>query len=269
MSNNILIKWYKQNPLRYITHGVVALFLIWITVGLLGIIDTFNSEDKLKPTIVVTGSMEPTIEVNSIVILEKVNISDINIDDIIQFNNKHLGYSVMHRVVGIGKDFVMTKGDNNDRADSFIVTNEDIIGRVVEIHNEFAKPLSAIFGKIDINNFRQSIIRAFIGIIILAVISGGIILGLYYLFELLTINLFWSKFDKSMQQSLNWMDTEITRNEFNKIIEKYKEIQIKSNIFKRLVVWIRFRKYYDILCSQEQKAKKAEKYKNKLLKLCK
>lgn len=90
---------------------------------------------RIQPTVfgfsyavVVSGSMEPEISVNDLVITKKC--SDYSVNDVIMFES---GSSlVTHRIVKIEKSGYVTKGDANNTTDPIPpVTNEEIVGRVV------------------------------------------------------------------------------------------------------------------------------------------
>lgn len=88
---------------------------------------------------VVTGSMEPTIPVGSLLISRQVEISSIRLDDIICFETQQaeiFGSVVTHRVVDIlsgadGGILLATKGDANLVADGYMVSQENFIGKVI------------------------------------------------------------------------------------------------------------------------------------------
>lgn len=83
-----------------------------------------------KPFIVMSGSMETTINIGDLVIVKKVNSSSIHIGDIIAFKNGNIVIS--HRVKEVINDSGIykfkTKGDNNNVADDFIVNSDAIEG---------------------------------------------------------------------------------------------------------------------------------------------
>lgn len=83
-----------------------------------------------KPFIVMSGSMETTINIGDLVIVKKVNSSSIHIGDIIAFKNGNIVIS--HRVKEVINDSGIykfkTKGDNNNVADDFIVSSDAIEG---------------------------------------------------------------------------------------------------------------------------------------------
>ena len=83
-----------------------------------------------KPFIVMSGSMETTINIGDLVIVKKVNSSSIHAGDIIAFKNGNTVIS--HRVKEVINDSgtykFKTKGDNNNVADDFIVSSDAIEG---------------------------------------------------------------------------------------------------------------------------------------------
>ena len=120
--------------LYYILFLVIVLpFLIF---NLTLIIKSKLYPDKIadfmgyKPFIVMSGSMETTINIGDLVIVKKVNSSSIHTGDIIAFKNGNIVIS--HRVKEVINDSGIykfkTKGDNNNVADDFIVNSDAIEG---------------------------------------------------------------------------------------------------------------------------------------------
>ena len=73
-----------------------------------------------------SGSMEPTLKINDIVIVKKQK--DYKKEDIVTFKNKD-DY-ITHRIVDVNGEEIITKGDANNTEDSSINVN-DIIGKLV------------------------------------------------------------------------------------------------------------------------------------------
>lgn len=120
--------------LYYILFLVIVLpFLIF---NLTLIIKSKLYPDKIadfmgyKPFIVMSGSMETTINIGDLVIVKKVNSSSIHTGDIIAFKNGNIVIS--HRVKEVINDSgtykFKTKGDNNNVTDDFIVNSDAIEG---------------------------------------------------------------------------------------------------------------------------------------------
>lgn len=88
---------------------------------------------------IISGSMEPNVDIYDVVIAVDEDISKIKVGDIITFISTwdlNYGMTVTHRVVGISKTStgeiqLSTKGDNNQTADGGIVTQSNLIGKVV------------------------------------------------------------------------------------------------------------------------------------------
>ncbi len=71
-----------------------------------------------KPVMaVVSGSMEPTLNIGDLVIIKKVNPDKIEVGNIVVYYDPYKNIRVVHRVVKIdnidGKRYFITKGDNN------------------------------------------------------------------------------------------------------------------------------------------------------------
>ena len=88
---------------------------------------------------VVTGSMEPTMPIGSLLISQETEIEKIAQGDIVCFHTKEkaiYGEIVTHRVVGkmYGQDgtlFLETRGDANAVTDGHLVSAENLIGKVI------------------------------------------------------------------------------------------------------------------------------------------
>lgn len=75
---------------------------------------------------VATGSMEPAISQNDIIIVKKTD--DYVVGDIVTFEKD--GEYITHRIIDIANDIVTTKGDANNTND-VAISKEDIIGEVI------------------------------------------------------------------------------------------------------------------------------------------
>lgn len=88
-----------------------------------------------------TNSMYPTINRTSKIVVYLTQSPRLN--DIINFRqpgnitlisgNTRTEYHATHRIVGSTKEGFITKGDNNDYLDNWIVPRENIIGKVVRV----------------------------------------------------------------------------------------------------------------------------------------
>ena len=83
----------------------------------------------IVPYVVLSGSMEPTIQTGSICFINKhTDIEDIKENDIIAFKHDD-GALITHRVVETNENGIKTKGDNNKSIDSNIVKKENYVGK--------------------------------------------------------------------------------------------------------------------------------------------
>jgi signal peptidase len=70
----------------------------------------------IRTAVILTGSMEPTIKINDFVIVKKPD--NIKLNDIISYKEKNSDVEVLHRVIAINGDEIITKGDANNKEDT-------------------------------------------------------------------------------------------------------------------------------------------------------
>lgn len=88
---------------------------------------------------VVTGSMEPTIPIGTVLLAQETPIEEVETDDVVCFRSTNPGSEgmiVTHRVVGVydtpdGIRCLRTKGDHNPSMDIDPVTQDNLIGLVI------------------------------------------------------------------------------------------------------------------------------------------
>lgn len=95
---------------------------------------------------VTTGSMAPTYDVDTLILVKKTDPAQIKENDVISFYSQDpaLDSAVnTHRVVEIRQEnntiVFVTKGDNNNVVDSYDVPGEYLIGKVVASSNKLGK----------------------------------------------------------------------------------------------------------------------------------
>ena len=76
----------------------------------------------IKTAIVLTGSMEPTLNVYDFVIVKKP--TKVKVNDIVSYKPENGNNEVLHRVVEIKENKVITKGDANNVEDKPINKNQ-------------------------------------------------------------------------------------------------------------------------------------------------
>jgi len=84
-------------------------------------------------SVIMSGSMEPTIPVGSIVIVKKVNPEDVKVDDVIAFQTgeSRTIHRVVEKVVEDDSFYFRTKGDANEDPDPWIVKPQDVKGALL------------------------------------------------------------------------------------------------------------------------------------------
>ncbi len=87
---------------------------------------------------VMTGSMEPTIPTNSLIVVKRTPAEDLAEGDVITFYSRDpslLGEPNTHRIVRFeedgGKRRIYTRGDANNIEDRYPAMDEDVIGKVI------------------------------------------------------------------------------------------------------------------------------------------
>ena len=137
----------QEKPHRYkarIASGFTTLLLlvavvICLFVVLQSISNGYVEFAGMSLFRVVTGSMEPTIPVDAVLVVRNTQIDAICNDDIVCFRSTNPGSGgmiVTHRVVAVydtpdGVRCLRTKGDNNLSVDINPVTQHNLIGRVI------------------------------------------------------------------------------------------------------------------------------------------
>ena len=141
----------KENIFRYIVSVMsYALFIFLLLIG--GTLLLYIADIKIRAMkgdysapvfnayVVMSGSMLPTIQVKDIVVTKKVPEERLEVGDIITFispDTRFGGISVTHRIIekyydeSIGSYSYRTQGDNNNIADSVLVPNKNILGKVI------------------------------------------------------------------------------------------------------------------------------------------
>lgn len=143
ISNKIKNKRMTKKIFKYIILNVlIILFIINLILSfeenthILGIY-MFN---------IVSESMEPTLEKNDVVIVQKCEISQLQKGDIITFLQDER--TVSHRIIGItqenGNIKFQTKGDNNEIPDPDLIESGQVYGKVLFRIKKIGKAVSYI-----------------------------------------------------------------------------------------------------------------------------
>ncbi len=148
---NVKIIKEKENPIKYIISVLsYALFIFLLLIGITLVL--YVADIKIRAAkgdysapvfnayVVLSGSMHPAIKKMDIVITKKVPEEKLDVRDVITFispDNRFGGISITHRIIdkyydeSLGSYTYRTKGDFNNVADSALVPNENILGKVI------------------------------------------------------------------------------------------------------------------------------------------
>lgn len=82
-----------------------------------------------QPVVVLSGSMEPTYKIGSVIYYKKVSQKELKKGDVITFTTKN-NKMVSHRIVNIDNGSIETKGDANKVSDVNKIRYENVRGKV-------------------------------------------------------------------------------------------------------------------------------------------
>lgn len=121
----------KENKVIYKILDI-ATFIVFIVL-MLNIIA--SKSDKIFELVgyrnytVLSGSMEPEFYPGDLIAVKHKNKTDIKLGDVITYRDGD-GVVITHRIIEETEEGYITKGDNNNVEDSYVVKDEDIIGEV-------------------------------------------------------------------------------------------------------------------------------------------
>lgn len=120
-----------NQTLKRIWDGVTLVLVILVVI--LAVLLAGVRVIGLTPYVVLSGSMEPTYHVGSLVYVKKVDPAEIQVGDPITFVLDENLTVATHRVIAISEDgeHFTTKGDANDAPDGTPVYYKNLVGRPV------------------------------------------------------------------------------------------------------------------------------------------
>ena len=145
----------KKKKWKKIVGGIFTALVVLVLVFCIVIVVQVKRSNKpfffgYGTYFVLTGSMEPTIHVGDVIIVEKVDsIEDLTaMEDIVTYHGKEgefAGKTVTHRIVKIDGDTIVTKGDSTmSIKEDPAITFDDVIGRYVRT-SSFLTTVYSIF----------------------------------------------------------------------------------------------------------------------------
>lgn len=148
---NVKVLKKKENLFKFwVSVLSYALFIWLLLIG--GTLLLYVADIKIRAAkgdysapvfnayVVLSGSMLPYIEIKDIVVTKKVPAEELDVGDIITFiapDSRYGGISITHRILdkyydeSLGSYTYRTKGDNNNVADSALVPNNNVLGKVI------------------------------------------------------------------------------------------------------------------------------------------
>jgi len=133
--------------------GDILSWLLLIAMCVLMVFSMFNTYQARKtgesaflfgyrPVIVLTGSMEPYMLVNSIALTKEVtSLDEIAVGDVITYhieNDSGKKLRITHRIIAIDGEKIYTKGDNNYVDDGFYLSMDNVEAKVIKVFNQTA-----------------------------------------------------------------------------------------------------------------------------------
>ena len=143
---------FAVNLLIYLLYIIIIPIIIYDTFLIIQTIVNPNRTPEFfgyKTFNIVSGSMEPTLSINDIVIIKKCDIKNIRKDDIITFKIEN--EIITHRVINIKLEderlVFVTKGDSNEVTDIENVEYYQIEGKYIKKIPKIGKLFSILKNK--------------------------------------------------------------------------------------------------------------------------
>ncbi len=125
------------------------------------------------PVVVLSGSMEPTYRVGSVIYYKSTPLNELKEKDVITYITS-TGENVSHRIVSIEKNLIETKGDANNTADPMKVDYKNVRGKVASI----SLPYIGHYIKVINDNFKIVVVISTLVLVSEFVLSNTELLGI-------------------------------------------------------------------------------------------
>ena len=157
--NEEIKKKRKKRLLKTILIKLIYILILPIILWDLAIIIQTIQNPQETPSVfgiktfcIISGSMEPEIEINDVVLIKEVPQNEIDKGDIISFVVN--GETITHRVINIesrnGELLYTTQGDANNIEDETKITFEDIEGKYIGKIPKIGKIILALKSKVTL-----------------------------------------------------------------------------------------------------------------------
>lgn len=167
-------KWQSfKNVMSWIILAAMVALLIFTSVNAYKAQKTGESNFLFgyRPVLVLTGSMEPYMMTHSIALTKEVTSMDqLEVGDVITYHVETTDgrlIRITHRIIGIDGDIIHTKGDNNNVADGYGLTLDNIEAEVLTVFNQtawLAAKWQTFAGKVMIISFSIFLISFYISV---------------------------------------------------------------------------------------------------------
>ncbi|MDO5424637.1 MAG: signal peptidase I [Eubacteriales bacterium] len=112
---------YEKLKLKWKTVPIYKWYLIVILLGLIS---------GIRPCAVISGSMEPNLPTWSLCFVDtRASYDNIQTGDIVVYSRRADGLRIIHRVIAIEPEGMITKGDANSVSDGLSVGRDNLYGK--------------------------------------------------------------------------------------------------------------------------------------------
>lgn len=130
--------WIFRRAKQWLEGICLALLLLSVaSLIFTGIITGKATIFGIRPMVVTTDSMVPTLSVGEIIIGISVEPEEIQVGDIVAYRaeekNLWLQPVIVHRIIEVTDEGFIFQGDNNPEPDNAIVTKEQILFRFLNV----------------------------------------------------------------------------------------------------------------------------------------
>ena len=130
--------WIFRKVKQWLEGICLALLLLSVaSLIFTGIITGKATIFGIRPMVVTTDSMVPTLSVGEIIIGISVELEEIQVGDIVAYRadekNLWLQPVIVHRIIEVTDEGFIFQGDNNPEPDNATVTKEQILFRFLNV----------------------------------------------------------------------------------------------------------------------------------------
>ncbi len=136
-------KRFMTQTLLFSFLGIIILLLLFLVIYMGDLLINTMKGDSRRPLfgtyVIMSGSMNPTIQVKDGIVIKRIDHDNYKIGDIITFysnNPNYVGSTITHRIINKEEideshSLYTTKGDHNVSKDSYLVGTDSICGKVL------------------------------------------------------------------------------------------------------------------------------------------